>query len=74
MSARANVKMALYALLFMQLVSLAIGDPLPPYHLKCERTLAGLKQDQLKEVHRQATVAIDNPNPLLSWTIQHTGM
>ena len=60
-------------LLFMQLIHLAVGRPLPPYHLKCERSLVGLKQEQLKEVHRQATVATDNPKPLLSWTIQHTG-
>ena len=44
------------AWLFMQLVYSALGGPLPPYHLKCERSLAGVRQDQLKEVHRLATV------------------
>lgn len=62
------------ALCFMQLVYLVAGGPLPPYHLKCERSLVGLRQEQLTEVHRQATVVTDNPTPLLSWTIQHTGV
>ena len=64
---------AAHILLYLQLIGLAFCGPLPPYNLKCERSLAGLKQEQLKEVHTQATVATDNPNPLLSWTTQHTG-
>ena len=66
--------LAAYILFYLQLVNLVFCGPLPPYNLKCERSLAGLKQEQLKEVHRHATVATDSPNPLLSWTIQHTGM
>lgn len=65
---------ALKILLFLHLAFLAASRPLPPYHLKCERSLVGLKEHQLKEVHKVATIAIDNPNPLLSWTLQHTGM
>ena len=65
--------MATHILLYVQLIAFVFCGPLPPYHLKCERSLAGLEQDQLKEVHKQATVTTDNFNPLLSWTIQHTG-
>ena len=66
--------LAAHILLYLQLTSFVFCGPLPPNHLKCERSLAGLKQEQLEEVHRQATVTTDNPNPLLSWNIQHTGM
>ena len=66
--------LATHILLYLQLITLVFCDPLPPYHLKCEKSLAGLKQEQLEEVHRLATVTTDNSNPLLSWTIQHTGM
>ena len=66
--------MELYVLLFLQLVYSAFGGPLPPCNLKCERSLSGVRQDQLEEVHRLATVATDNTNPLLSWTVTHTGI
>ena len=67
-------KLVTHILLYLQLITFVFCGPLPPYHLKCERSLAGLQQEQLKEVHRLATVATDNSNPLLSWTIQHTGI
>ena len=65
---------AVWCLLFMQFVYVAVCGPLSPFHLKCERSLAGLTQEQLTEVHRQASVSTDNPTPRLSWTIQHTGI
>lgn len=65
--------LAAHILFYLQLTNYVFCGPLPPNHLKCERSLAGLKQEQLEEVHKQATVTTDNPNPLLSWNIQHTG-
>ena len=70
----ASIPTASFQLFLMHLVHLAASGPLPPYHLMCERSLVGLNRQQLKEVHRQATLATDNPTPLLSWTIQHTGI
>ena len=70
----AIISTARFQLFFVHLVHLAVSGPFPPYHLKCERSLVGLDREQLKEVHRQATIATDNPTPLLSWTIQHTGI
>ena len=58
--------------IFLVTVSLSIGGPLPPYHLKCQGALVGLNQQRLQQLERQKLVATDNPQPILSWTLDHT--
>ena len=59
-------------LIFLTLSSYAIGTPLPPYNLKCQGASVGLCAERLQNLHKQKLVAIDNPKPVLSWTVAHT--
>ena len=58
--------------ILLALASYAIGGPLPPYNLKCQGTLVGLSEERLQHLDKHKLVGIDNPKPMLSWTIAHT--
>ena len=49
-----------------------LGGPLPPFNLKCENNHVGLSAERLQQLDKHMLLGIDNPNPVLSWTITHT--
>ena len=49
-----------------------MGQPHPPFHLKCERNLVGLSQERLDKISKQLLFATDSPNPTFSWSLAHS--
>ena len=59
-------------LLLLVGATLVLGGPLPPYNLRCESNLVGFSGEKLRQINKQMLVAVDTPNPVLSWTTRHT--
>ena len=59
-------------LVLLALIFYSRGEPLPPYHLKCEGNHVGLTAQRLQQLDKHKIFFTDSPNPLLSWTVAHT--
>ena len=58
--------------LLLACLQVAVGQPHPPFHLKCERNLVGLSQERLGQISKQLLFATDSPNPTFSWSLAHS--
>ncbi len=58
--------------LLLVYVYASFGGPLPPYHLKCQGALVGLSPTRLLELEKQKLLVVDDPLPVLSWTLMHS--